>query len=212
MKEISEFYRLELKNIVYLCEYQEVKLNINHMRIIFSTLLFCLLSTISFAQNEREHLNFLGIPMKGSVQEFIGTLCKEKGLIKEGTSKIPETGETVYSLKGYFWKFKNCDIGITENPDKTVHQATVVIRDLSIYRRSIDLNELIENYNLKYGPYKVVHETDKDIDVLVWETSGGRIQYKELYIPDILDALRIDYIDCDMSEIQRQRMREIGDL
>ena len=181
------------------------------MKIVF-TLLLCLISTMSFAQNEREHLHFLGIPMKGSVQEFIGTLCKEKGLIKEGTSKIPETGETVYDLKGNFWRFKNCNIGITENPDKTVHKAIITIRDLSVYKKTLDLNELIDDYNMKYGPYKIVHDPNIDIDVLVWETGGGRIEFKVLYIPDILDALRIDYIDCDMSEIQRQRMREMGDL
>lgn len=181
------------------------------MKIVYSTLLFCMLSTISFAQNEREHLNFLGVPMKGSVQEFINILCSEKGLLREGTSKIPETGEIVHSLKGDFWKFQNCEIEITENPDKTVHQAIVIIKDLSVYKYKLDLNELIDSYNSKYGHYKVVHEPYSD-DIFVWETKGGKIEFKLLYIPDILDALRINYIDCDMSEIHRQRMREFDDL
>ena len=144
--------------------------------------------------------------MGGPVQDFINTLCKEKGLIKRKVFKN-EDGEIVHSFKGRFWKFENCDIAVIEDSKGSVYKV-VMATDLDKNSRSINLTNLIESFTIKYGPYKVERESDRSDDIFVWTSDGGMIKYKILYIPDILDALRIDYIDCDMKKIQEEKLKE----
>ena len=180
---------------------------------IYFTLLLSLLSVFSVAQNDREHMKFMGIPLGGPIHEFVNTLCEQKGFEKGGISTITETGETVYTLKGNFWKFENCDISVVESLNKTAYKVRVSIFDLSIYKYKINIEDLIENLTIKYGTYEIDHDPGYENDeFLIWRTNGGTIKYKENYIPQILNALYIEYVDCDIKEYLNQKKQEIEDL
>ena len=170
------------------------------MKKVFCTLFFILLSVACIAQEKREHLQFMGIPMGGPIHEFVNTLCKEKGLTKEYVSTISDTGESVYVLKGNFWTFEGCGISVVESSSNTAYKVRVSILDLSVYKYKINIEDLVKNLTIKYGPYKIDRDPGYKDEFLIWETNGGTIKYKENYIPDILDALYIEYVDYDMKE------------
>ena len=165
---------------------------------------FILLFFISLSAYSQEQFSFLGVPMTGTLDEYVNKLCKEKGLINEGKSAY--MGEPYYTLRGAFWKFYNCDISVYGDRFSNVSKAIVTIRDLKPYRTTLKLTDLVDNYDLKYGTHRVEYENKTPI--YIWEAKGGIIRFRINYIPDILDSLRIDYIVCDTDALKRQRAEE----
>lgn len=176
-------------------------------------LLLLSISLSVYSQNEREHLSFLGVPMIGSLDNFVEKVCSEKKLEKQGDKKF-DNGLPYYHMIGTFWKFQGCDIGIYGNDNNEVYKAIVSVFDISLYESFLNLEDLVDNYDLKYGTHKI--EYDGDTKILIWETKGGIIKYRRLIIPDILNALRIDYIDCDIEQIkqnnEKEKIKELEDL
>lgn len=66
-------------------------------------LLFAIVTLSTFAQTTSEHLTFKGVPIDGTLTEFVSKL-KQKGLTHIGT----EDGTAI--LKGDFAAYKNCTV------------------------------------------------------------------------------------------------------
>lgn len=179
------------------------------MRKIITVVVALTLSLSAYSQKDREHLAFLGIPLNGPLNEYVDKLCAEKGMQKKDYN-ITGTGEPYCSMSGSFWKFDNCDITIYADTNNNVQKAIVGITDVSIYKYKLQLEDLIDDYYLKYGSPSIKY--DGDTRILVWGNKGGRIEYRRLVIPGILNSLRIDYIDCDMEEMNRQKVKELDGL
>ena len=88
------------------------------MRKILIALMLCITS-ICYAQ-ECSHMKFMGIPMEGSVQQFVSKL-KAKGLTYMTTS------DGISLLKGEFATVKDCIVGVTKMVDADKVNMVVVM-------------------------------------------------------------------------------------
>jgi len=78
------------------------------MKTIFSTLLFTLTAIMSLAQTKSDsskHLTFKGVPIDGTLNEYVSKL-KKKGLAHI------RTDDGIALLKGDFAAYKNCIVGV----------------------------------------------------------------------------------------------------
>lgn len=88
-------------------------------KIIFIFILICM-SVMGFAQENKEHLTFKGVPIDGTLSSFVAQL-KQKGFTHIGTN------DGVAMLNGDFASYKNCTIGAVSLKDKDLVVKVAVI-------------------------------------------------------------------------------------
>ena len=129
------------------------------MKTILISLIIALTTTVSFPQektNSTEHLTFKGVPIDGTLNEYVSKL-KKKGFTLIGTE------EGIAMLKGDFAAYKNCIVGVATLKQKDlVSKITVIFpeRDTwsSLSSNYYNLKELLTE---KYGePSEIVEKWD----------------------------------------------------
>ena len=159
------------------------------MKTIFTTLIFALSTMLTFAQTS-EHLTFKGVPIDGTLDEYVAKM-KKSGFSHLGT----DDGTAI--LNGDFAGYKDCYVGVSTLKQKDlVHKIAVVFPDKKTWStlsgNYFDLKKMLTE---KYGkPTDVVEKFDSysqprdDEDRMykvkfdnckyysIWETDKGDIQ------------------------------------
>ena len=128
------------------------------MKKIFFFFLFAVISYTVFAQSASEHLTFKGVPINGTLNEFVSKL-KQKGLAHIGTE------EGIAMLKGDFAAYKNCTIAAVSLKQKNlVAKVGVIFPSLETWSSlSNNYFSLKEMLTKKYGePAVCVEEFQND--------------------------------------------------
>ena len=114
-------------------------------RIIFLTV-FLLISLASFAQTPTEHLTFKGVPIDGTLSEFV-TKMKNAGFSHIGTE------DGVALLNGDFAGYQDCTIGIkTIKKKDIVHEIAVLLPKQNTWQGLyFDYYKLKSMLSEKYG-------------------------------------------------------------
>ena len=121
-------------------------------------LLFAIVTLSTFAQTTSEHLTFKGVPIDGTLTEFVSKL-KQKGLTHIGT----EDGTAI--LKGDFAAYKNCTVAAIALKQKNlVAKVGVMFPSLETWSSlSNNYFSLKEMLTKKYGePAVCVEEFQND--------------------------------------------------
>jgi hypothetical protein len=159
------------------------------MKTFFTTLIFAFTTMLTFAQTS-EHLTFKGVPIDGTLDEYISKM-KKSGFSHIGT----EDGTAI--LNGDFAGYKNCYVGVSTLKQKDlVHKIAVIFPDKDTWSNLsgnyFDLKQMLTE---KYGkPSDVVEKFDTysqprddgskmtqvQLDrckyYSIWETDKGEIQ------------------------------------
>ena len=177
------------------------------------------------ASAQTGHLTFKGVPIDGTLNEFVGKL-KQKGLTHLGTE------QGVALLKGEFAAHKGCTIAVIAHSSGDVYRVGVALPEQDTWLRLYnDYSSLKEMLTQKYGePSFVIEEFQSygsgmhdDDDTKIYNVKFDRCQY----ITDFTTAngtieLRIDHnemLDCyviliyeDTSNGDKVRSSAIEDL
>lgn len=142
------------------------------------TLTVILTALTSFAQTESPHLSFKGVPIDGTLNEYVQKM-KQKGFDYLGT----ENGIAV--LAGDFAAYKGCSIGVS-----TLKQKDLVSKITVIFPSCDTWSSLANNYFFlkdmlkeKYGkPDEVIekfqgYSEPKDDDKKMYEVKFDRCKY-----------------------------------
>jgi len=114
-------------------------------RIIFLTV-FLLISLASFAQTPTEHLTFKGVPIDGTLSEFV-TKMKNAGFSHIGTK------DGVALLSGNFAGYRDCAIGVHASKEtKTINTVAVIFPERDNWSSLEDNYESLKSMlTQKYG-------------------------------------------------------------
>ena len=124
------------------------------MKKLFILLVLSIITLNSFAQTESPHLTFKGVPIDGTLNEYIQKM-KQKGFTYLGTE------DGVALLKGDFAAYKGCTIGVvTLKQQDLVSKITVIFPNCETWGAlSRNYNSLKEMLTEKYGePAEVVEK------------------------------------------------------
>ena len=197
------------------------------MKSIISSLLFALITITSFAQNKSEtagHLTFKGVPIDGTLYEFVSKMKKS------GFSHVA-TEEGIAILEGDFAGFKGCTIGVvTLKPKDLVSKITVLFPESDTWsllsNNYFHLKELLTE---KYGePSDVLEKFDTyseprdDSDKMyavkfdnckyytTYEAENGDIQLSIDHESVISCYVRLSYFDKINSEtIRKEALKDL---
>ncbi len=119
------------------------------MKKIFSALVFTLTVITCFAQvksDTSKHLTFKGVPINGTLAEFV-TSMKKSGFVQKGTK------EGIAILEGDFASYKNCIVGVSTLKNKDlVSKIAVMFPSLKTWSSlSTNYFHLKELLTEKYG-------------------------------------------------------------
>ena len=129
------------------------------MRKIILLLCCAIISSITFAQTETEHLTFKGIPIDGSLDSFVQKL-KTQNLTYIGK----ENGIAIFM--GEFAAYKDCTIGIV-----SLKQKDLVCKAAVTFSSCKTWSSLSDNY------FKMIYvQSDRCKYQTSFETSKGSIQ------------------------------------
>ena len=104
-----------------------------------------------FFKDDTPVLKFLGIPIQGSMEDFVEKL-KAKGY-KQSSKADEWHGMIGVTMIGNFWKFKNCKVSIRRFSDRSEISSVVV----SVDHNSgfmLCLDDVVKSYIEKYGQPK----------------------------------------------------------
>lgn len=104
------------------------------MKKIILSLMVALTTLTSFAQTESPHLSFKGVPINGTLNEYVQKM-KQKGFAYLGTE------EGVAFLKGDFAAYKGCMVGVS-----TLKQKDLVSKITVIFPQRETWGALSNNY------------------------------------------------------------------
>jgi len=145
------------------------------------TIIFALTTILTLAQTS-EHLSFKGIPIDGTLDEYVSKM-KQNGFTHLGT----EDGTAL--LKGDFAGYKSCIVGVSTLKQKDlVHKIAVIFPDKEIWStlsgNYFDLKQMLTE---KYGkPSDVVEKFDtysqpNDDNRKMYEVEFDRCKYYSIY-------------------------------
>ena len=154
------------------------------MKKILLTLTAVFLSILVFAQTT-EHLSFKGIPIDGSLEEFISKM-KENGFKHLGTE------DGIGILKGDFAGYTNCNIGVSFlKHNNLVYKIAVMFPDAATWSAlSSNYFDLKDMLTKKYGsPSDVIEKFNgysepKDDISKIYEVKLGRCKYYSIWRTD----------------------------
>lgn len=165
------------------------------MRKIAMILAFTLAMLGLFAQNDSEHLKFMGIPINGSHKVFA------KKMEKKGFKKLPFKGDYVL-FKGEFASSPNTLITVHYSTQKDlVYKVLVMLSALDVWSAiENDYFQLKSMLTQKYGkPSESIETFDSEIQPTtdndkMCELTMGRCQYCTLFrIPEGIVELAVFY-------------------
>lgn len=108
------------------------------MKKILFTIMVFLMSMTSFSQTESPHLSFKGVPIDGTLNEYVLKM-KQKGFVSQGIK------DGLALLEGDFAGYKGCTIGVS-----TLKQKDLVSKIVVIFPKHETWSQLTNNYyNLK---------------------------------------------------------------
>ena len=188
------------------------------------SLCFALFAFVLFAQEESPHLKFKGVPIDGSLNEYVQKM-KLAGFTYLGVE------DGIALLKGDFAGYKNCTVGVSTLKQKDLVSKIVVI--FSDYETWAPLSNnyysLKEMLSEKYGKATDVIEKfqgyseprdDQSRMVKVWsdqctfittfETPKGEIQLSIVHSKSLSGTVILSYIDKINGDIIRKK--DIDDL
>lgn len=155
------------------------------------------------AQETREHLKYLGIPIAGSLESFASKLCSEKDYTD--LNKDPKwEGFTSKTLTGYFWKFSDCTVYL-KSMDSIGEISEVMVQKKFISTHINDIVDLTENFDMKYGNH-IIAEDKSFIKTYQWNVEQGRIEINLLPTFDMFNIRYFDYTQTD--EMRKQELLE----
>lgn len=152
------------------------------MKKIFFPLFFIIISLVSFAQNDSEHMTFKGVPIDGTLSEYIQKM-KQKGFIHIGTE------DGVAMLTGDFAAYKNCFVGVATLKQKDlVSKITVVFAPCDTWSTlASNYFSLKEMLTKKYGKSLECVEKfqsdlqPKDDNAKMYEVEFDRCKYYTIW-------------------------------
>ncbi len=158
------------------------------MKTILISLFFTLTVITSFAQvktDSSDHLTFKGVPINGTLNEYVSKL-KKNGFSHIGT----ENG--IAMLKGDFAAYKNCFVGVSTLKQKDlVSKITVIFPEQDTWSTlSSNYFSLKELLTEKYGePSEIVEEFQsnsqpRDDNYKMYEVKLDRCKYYTTYETD----------------------------
>ena len=104
------------------------------MKKIIVSFAFVLIALISHAQSSSEHLTFKGVPIDGTLSEYVAKM-KSAGFSHIGT----EDGVAI--LSGEFAGYRDCMIGVkTLKKHNTVHEIAILFPTQNTWRGLINAN------------------------------------------------------------------------
>jgi hypothetical protein len=113
-------------------------------KILFSVIL-ALTATMLFAQNQSQHLSFKGVPIDGTLNEYVAKM-------KQSGFTLISTKDGVAKLRGDFAAYKNCSISIVTKGKDLVSEITVIFpaedRQALLLNNYFSLKEMLTE---KYG-------------------------------------------------------------
>lgn len=112
------------------------------------TFLICAIASIAiYAQVESEHMTFKGIPIDGSITEFVSKM-KQKGFVFE------EYNDFGARMKGEFAGNKGCTIQIYTNKKNNVYLIAVLFPNAENWSTLYSTYDVLKrNLTKKYGDY-----------------------------------------------------------
>ena len=159
------------------------------MKNYFLTLIFALTTMLTFAQTS-EHLTFKGVPIDGTLDEYVSKM-KKSGFSLIGTE------DGIALLNGDFAGYKDCTVGVTTLKQKDlVHKIVVLFPDKDTwstlsnnyfdlkqmltekYGKPSDVVEKFDGYSQPRDDKSRMHEVgmDRCKYYSIWETDNGEIQ------------------------------------
>ena len=177
------------------CAFQlnKVKLKLIDMKKIILSLTVMLMSLTTLAQTESPHLSFKGVPIDGTLNEYVQKM-KQKGFTYLGTE------DGIALLKGDFAAYKGCTVGVATLKQKDlVSKITVIFPNCETwatlannyfslkemltekYGEPVDVIEEFQGYSEPRDDNSRMHEVgmDRCKYITTFETTKGKIQ---LYI------------------------------
>lgn len=123
-------------------------------KLIFSLFLASVMVATAFAQEESEHLTFKGIPINGTLSEYVAKM-------KQAGFTYVDTRDGMAMLQGEFAGFKGCIVGVnTFKPHNKVNAVVVIFPEQDNWGDlESDYNHLKSMLTEKYGePSECVEE------------------------------------------------------
>ena len=163
------------------------------MKKIILSLTVMLMSLTTLAQTESPHLSFKGVPIDGTLNEYVQKM-KQKGFTYLGTE------DGIALLKGDFAAYKGCTVGVATLKQKDlVSKITVIFPNCETwatlannyfslkemltekYGEPVDVKEEFQGYSEPRDDNSRMHEVgmDRCKYITTFETTKGKIQ---LYI------------------------------
>lgn len=152
------------------------------MKKIFFLLFFAILSFVSLAQADSEHMTFKGVPIDGTLSEYIQKM-KQKGFTHVGTE------DGIAMLTGDFAAYKDCLIGVATLKQKDlISKITVVFSPCETwFALASNYFSLKEMLTKKYGkPLECVekfqsYSQPKDDNTKMYEVQFDRCKYYTIW-------------------------------
>lgn len=159
-------------------------------------LLLALFPLFCFGQNETKDMEFMKIPIEGTVAEFRDALIEKHGFTNQGIDS------NAVVVKGNFWRFDDIEVRLIGQPHEEIH--TVSIK-LSQYVYKDKVVQLLNKLNELYGEFK--YEEDNVVNTFTWLLDNGLILIQEWKIFD-RDDFYIVYKDKTELEKMKAEIRE----
>jgi hypothetical protein len=152
------------------------------MKAKFLTTFFLLFAVMTFAQSKIEHLSFKGVPIDGTLAEYVLKM-KQNGFNHIGT----EDGTAI--LKGDFAGYKDCTVGVsTLKQTDLIHKIAVIFPKKETWDTLFgNYSELKEMLSEKYGtPSDVIEKFDtrlepRDNKDKMYEIGMDRCKYRSVW-------------------------------
>ena len=134
-------------------------------------LFFTLFLVLLFAGTNSQDIKFMGLDLNTNFETFCQKL-KEKGLVLEA-SKL-----TTKEFKGTFAGYKNCEFIITCTDNTKVVKSVEVIFpfDNDEYERNRAWNDIIKQYEAKYGKYTVVKDGGNIVRFFRYDFANDKVK------------------------------------
>lgn len=174
------------------------------MRKFTFVIMTCLVGMLCQAQ---EHLDFMGIPMKGAMEEFVYRLITEKHCEPNGKYDFEDYNLKVETQKmvGDFEMFKNCKLYVRRIKGLDEVSSVFVEVDATSYDKD-KYEKFIEYYDKKYGAHTI------SFDEYQWDIKGGRITTWEkgaLYVISYTNQAEFDARSKVAADMMSESIKEI---
>ena len=129
------------------------------MKKLFALFIFSIITLITFAQNESEHLTFKGVPIDGTLRQYVDKM-------KNQSFEFIEEDDNTAILQGDFAGYKDCNITVsTLKSMDLVHQIVVEFPSRNKWKLvKMDYEKLKSMLTEKYGkPSKITEKFLGDI-------------------------------------------------